>query len=193
MKKRNIFFAISLACLAVFVLFCAYLLKGDNVYSKETESVQNTPAKQNVKQDVKQEEQQKKASSAGPVPAVTSPATPAVQYMDNPQQAVNQSIPPAEDNNTSAENNCFVPGCEVGDIVKLGDVELLVTRATSKYKVIEITIKGNELEQKPKLVLQEPNRIIYEIPADVDINVDVTEKVQVNKSSLLDEGKKAGK
>ncbi len=166
MKRRNIFFAISFVCLSIFILSCAYLIKEDNTYS-------------NAQQE---EEQQKEASNTEPVPAIVNPVTPATKYTDSPQQTTSQLITPAEDNNAVIEDNYLVPGCKVGDIVKLGDVELLVTQATERYKVIEIAIEGNESGEQPKLILQEPDKIIYEIPADVDVNVDVSEKVHINKS-----------
>ena len=62
---------------------------------------------------------------------------------------------------------------------------MVVTKATNKHKVIDITITGNKSGQPPKPILVKPNRIVYEIPANVDLNVDLTEKTIIEKSSVF--------
>jgi len=115
----------------------------------------------------------------------------------NPNTAATSSSPASSSNAASAAaakiNSLINSESKVGDIVKLGDVEMMVTKSTARHKVIEITLSGNTPQQQPKLILMEYNRILYEIPADVDVNVDITEKVVIDKSPIVNEEKKAGK
>ena len=71
----------------------------------------------------------------------------------------------------------FITGAKVGDIIKLGDVEMQLTKAPTRHKIIDITLSGNSFDQPPELIRSENNRIMYEIPADVDVHMDVTEKI----------------
>lgn len=200
MTKRDIFFIVSLACLGIFILFGAYLWRENYVYSKEMDQNKDLYTKQ--LEELQKEEKTAKVSQSSP--SKTQPAN-SVGTTANPSAAVN---PPAAVNSGNVQNpspnpassssvknsTLFIaPGAKVGDIVKLGEVEMIVTKSTARYKVIDITLKGNTPEQPPRLVLTDNNRIVYEIPADVDVNVDVTEKTTIDKSPLFYGEQKAGK
>lgn len=193
MTRREIFFIVSLACLGVFILLGAYLLRGNPSYSKELESSQESFTKQ--LEELQKAEQTAKASQAN---SVKTQSTNPVSATTNPITAVTpgnvQNTQPGLAPTSAVKSNSFItPGCKVGDIVKLGEVEMIVTKSTARHKVIDITLKGNTPEQPPRLVLTENNRIVYEIPADVDVNVDVTEKTTIDKSPLFYGEQKAGK
>ena len=182
MNKREIFYLVSLACLGVFILIGIYLWQESNVYSREMEFNREYYAKQ-------AEELAKKETNNSPSPAAAnspgaSTSKPAAPASPGP---VAQPPPPAAAPKPApaANTNIIPPGCKVGDVVKMGDLEMVVTKATNKHKVIDITITGNKSGQPPKPILVKPNRIVYEIPANVDLNVDLTEKTIIEKSSVF--------
>lgn len=193
MTRREIFYIVSLACLGVFILLGAYLLKENVSYSNEMQSSKELYTGQ--AQELKKEEKAPKASQANPVK--TLPADPVSTATNPTTSTANGSVqnvqPDPVPQATLKSNNFTTPGCKVGDIVKLGEVEMIVTKSTARHKVIDITLKGNSLEQPPRLVLTENNRIVYEIPADVDVNMDVTEKTTIDKSPIFYGEQKAGK
>lgn len=189
MTKREIFFIVSLACLGIFILFGSYLWKENAVYSQEMEYSKGTYTKQAAEPQKKTIDSQ--ATSSNPVSNTTNPAAAVAPTVATPpgnvQAQQSNPAPPV------ALQSFITSGSKVGDIVKLGDLEMIVTKATARHKVIDITLKGNTPEQPPRLVLAENNRIVYEIPADVDVNMDVTEKVTIEKSPLFYGEQKAGK
>jgi len=182
MTRREIFLAGSLICLGIFILFGIYLWKENNANSKELELNKQTYARQ--AEELQNTDKKSKTSQA------TNSAT-ASATTGKTSNTTSKSTQPAANS-----NNLFTAGCKVGDIIRFGDVEMIVTQSTVRHKVIDITLDGNNSAQPPRLVLSENNRIVYEIPADVDVNVDVTEKVEIEKSPLFNfnnEEKKAGK
>lgn len=200
MTRREIFFIVSIACFGIFILIGAYLWRGNAVYSKEIDINKEIYTKQ--AEELQKEEKAAKVSQANPVktqsanpvgatanpPAAVNP-TPAV----TPGNVYNTPSNPAPPAAAKSSSSFIAPGCRVGDVVKLGDVEMIVTKSTARHKVIDITLKGNTSDQPPRLIRTENNRIIYEIPADVDVNVDVTEKTTIDKSPLFYGEQKAGK
>lgn len=199
MTRREIFIIVSLACLGIFILVGAFLWRENIINSKGIELNKESYTKQ--AEELQKEEKSTKVSQANPVK--TNPANP-VGSKANPPAAVNQThaATPGNVQNQQSDpaptaevksNNFIASGCKVGDVMKIGDVEMIVTKSTARHKVIDITLKGNTSEQPPKLVLTGNNRIVYEIPADVDVNVDVTEKTTIDKSPLFYGEQKAGK
>lgn len=193
MTRREIFYIVSLACLGVFILLGAYLLKENVSYSNEMQSSKEFYAGQT--EELKKEGKKPKASQANPVKAPsTNPVSIATDPTTTTATGNVQNMQPDSAPQAALKSNSFItPGCKVGDIVKLGDVEMIVTKSTARHKVIDITLKGNTPEQPPKLILTENNRIVYEIPADVDVNMDVTEKTTIDKSPIFYGEQKAGK
>jgi len=206
--RQEIFYMVSLACLGLLILLGVYIWKSNAAYPVETGYIAgqtNAPAEQGKSELQSAQELEGGGSDTAPAsvnqgtPATSGaatavkPATPAAPSAvpgSSPPGATSAATPSAAQNQApkttpAAKNNVIVPGCKVGDIITLGDVEMVVTKATNTYKVIDITITGNTSGQPPKLVLVNQNRIIYEIPADVDINVDLTEKTATEKSSLF--------
>jgi hypothetical protein len=189
--RREIFFIVSLTCFGIFILFGAYLLRGSSFHAKELEMNKQAHARQ-AEELLKEEKAAKinQVNSAGSQPvAPTSQSTENPAPVQTPAKAQNTTPSPAT---TTPQISSFnAPGCKVGDVINLGNVEMVVTKTTAKHKVIAITLKGNSSSEPPKLVLTDNHRIIYEIPADVDVNVDVTEKTILEKSPLIEQ--KAGK
>ncbi len=194
LTKRDIFFLVSVAFLGIFILTAAYLWRENYVYSRELAASTGNYAKQteellreekNAGVTSKQDNSQP-GSTANPSAAVNQPSA------ANPGNIQNQPANPAQPTAVKNSSSFTAPDTKVGDIVKLGEVEMIVTKSTAKHKVIDITFKGNTREQPPKLVLTENNRIVYEIPADVDVNVDITEKTVIDKSPLFYNDQKAG-
>ncbi len=193
MTRREIFFIVSLVCLGIFLLFGTYMWKETKANAKEMEFNKETYTKQ--LEELQKEEQAAKTGQTGT--ANTQPSSPANTAV-NPNTAATSSGSPKVSSNAAAAaaskiNSLINSESKVGDIVKLGDVEMIVTKSTARHKVIEITLTGNTPQQQPKLILMEYNRILYEIPADVDVNVDITDKIVIDKSPIVDEEKKAGK
>lgn len=139
---------VSIACLGVLILCGTFIWKEEAVYVKESSAA--------IESDTNVTEPQKTAA----VPA-------APYYSANPQLSP-QPDPP---------ENVPISGAKVGDIIKLGDVEMQVTKAPARHKIIDITLNGNSFDQPPELIRSENNRIMYEIPADVDVHMDLTEKI----------------
>lgn len=83
-------------------------------------------------------------------------------------------------------------GYKVGDVVRFGDVEMIVTRSVVNNKVIDITIAGNDSKQLPKLVSIDNNRIIYEVPAVTDVSVAVRDKATVEEKQVFSGKEEAG-
>lgn len=216
MTRREIFFLVSLACLGVLILIGAYLWKENRAFSRDLDEVYTRQA-----EDLQKEEKDAKVSqaypgknmltkpslfaatpkvapapgtvgtgSAGPTQASPAPATPGNVHSPAPAPAP-PAPPPAPP--APAKSSYIALGAKVGDIVKLGDVEMIVTKSTARHKVIDITLKGNDPDQAPRLILTDNNRIVYEIAADVDVNVDVTEKTTIDKSPIFYGEQKAGK
>lgn len=191
MTKREMFFIISLACLGIFILIGAYLLGESRAYSKEI-AVKESFAQQ--ESETPNGSDNSKTSQNNSVPTNTANTTTNPTSSASPKTATNstaaatpdsvknQSSSPTPTPATAKINYSFIPGSKVGDIVKIGDVEMIVTKSTARHKVIDITLKGNTSNQPPRLVLTDNNRIVYEIPADVDVNMDVTGKTVVDKS-----------
>ena len=184
MTRREIFFIVSLVCLGIFILIGAYLWRENSINSKEMEL-----NKENYSSEV--EELQKKAATTEVTqdkstenktadPASTPKNQPTATTSGNTQNPQSNTAPPADNSKSFA-----VPECKVGDVVKLGGAEMVVTKSAVRHKIIDITIKGSTSDQPPKLIRSEKNRITYEIPADVDINVDVTEKTVTDKAPLV--------
>lgn len=197
MSRREIFFFVSLAYLGIFILIGAYLWKENRTYYRDFEGINTSQAEDLQKEETDFQVSQTNsgkalatkqapgsnaskvaavpgavsAGSTGTVKSAPSPAAPATTPAPSPAPA------PAKSSNTAL-------GAKVGDIVQLGDVEMIVTKSTVRHKVIDITLKGNNSSQPPKLVLSDKNRIVYEIPVDVDVNFDVTEKTIIDKSPV---------
>lgn len=189
MTRREIFIILSIACFGLFILSGAYLWRENNLNAKELE----------LKKEIfsqKAEELQKEEKAAPTNQAAPSVSKSANSAKTDPNQAAaaqaRTQTPPATVP-AAKTNSLSPPGCKVGDVVKMGNVEMVVVKSTSRHKVIDITLKGNTSGEPPKLVFTDTNRIIYEIPSDADVNVDVTEKTTVEKSPLLGEEEKAGK
>jgi len=159
--------------------------KETTVNVKEMEFNKETYTKQ--LEELQKEEQPAKIGQTGT--ANTQPSSPAKTAV-NPNTAATSS---SQQSSAAKINSLINSESKVGDTVKLGDVEMIVTKSTARHKVIEITLTGNTPQQQPKLILMEYNRILYEIPAEVDINVDITEKIVIDKSPIVYEEKKAGK
>lgn len=204
MTRREIFHLVSLVCLGIFVLIGTYLWKESRVYSNEKELERHYYARQTQEMAEANEAQSPSKSSTndtsnpGTSTANPTPANPgsAAQQLTSagaaptPAPLLTAPSTPTQPDPTPTANNIVAPGCKVGDIVKLGDVEMVVTKTTNKHKVIDITIMGNTSGKQPKRVLVEPNRIIYEILEDVDINVDLTEKTVIEESPISIKKKK---
>ncbi|WP_169726462.1 hypothetical protein [Desulfotruncus alcoholivorax] len=144
------------------------------VYIWQGEIVHSTESGTNIESDAIVAEQQENPAVPDnqPVkkPATTPvPATP--YYSANPQPSPQADLP----------EQAFISGTKVGDIIKFGDVEMQVTKAPARHKIIDITLSGNSFDQPPELIRSENNRIMYEIPADVDVHMDVTEKIVFNQ------------
>ncbi|TEB09524.1 hypothetical protein [Pelotomaculum propionicicum] len=198
MTRREIFYCVSLACLGIFILVAAYMwgesraqskeiIFNKDSYSRQAEETAN-PVKSQPANSVSAATNPTVAASSTPASIPATTLTPAVVATplttENPGNAQASSANPAP--TVTAKNNYFVAtGTKVGEIVKIGDVEMIVTKSTARHKVIDITLKGNTSDQPPRLVLTENNRIVYEIPADVDVNMDVTEKTVVDKSPVF--------
>lgn len=207
MNKREIFFIVSLACLGIFILLGVYLWK-ENYASKKTVEF-NKESYAGQAEDPRNGEKAAGAARtgqtqpAGSVPAAKNTGTAATtgkgqDQPANPEAGANPGSVPGPPSSPSLQaaakiNSIIASGSKVGDIIKFGDVEMVVTKSTARHKIIDITLKGNTSEQPPKLILSKDNRIIYEIPADVDINVNVTEKTVIDKSPPFYGGEKAGK
>lgn len=180
MTKRNVFFIVSIACLGIFILFGAYVWQGDTVYSNEVNTSNEAYAEQ-----AKEPQENAIVLEDQPVKIAETLPVPATPYYTSESQ---------EPSTPELQDKTSIPGAKVGDIIKLGDVEMLVTKAPVRHKIIDITVEGNTSDKPPKLIRAENNQIIYEIPADVDIKMDVTEKITFDKSALYyeNEDKKAG-
>ncbi|SFG88924.1 hypothetical protein SAMN05660649_03031 [Desulfotomaculum arcticum] len=139
---------VSIACLGVLILCGTFIWKGETGYGEESIAANESAAE-----------------VAEPQKTAAAPATP--YYSASPQPSPQPD--PLE--------QMFISGAKVGDIIKLGDVEMQVTKAPAKHKVIDLTLSGNSLNQSPELIRSENNRIMYEIPADVDVHLDITEKI----------------
>lgn len=176
--RRDIFFVASLAFFGLIILMGIFLWRESALSSKELEFNREAYAKQ--LEELQKEADDAKASQA--TPGKNQPAkTPS--NAEKAEIAQNQPSKPAPA--AAAKGSVIVPGSKVGDIIKMGDVEMIVTQASARHKVIEINLKGNTSIQAPKLLVSENNRIVYEIPADVDVNVNITEKISVEKSPLF--------
>lgn len=211
MTRREIFFIVSLACSGIFILIGAYLLGESRAHLQEMAFNQESYAQQedekangsnNLKTSQTNPVKVQPTNTANTTTNQTAPASPKAALTPtaaaNPAASANPGNVQNPLSNTASSANVnnnyfFGPGCKVGDIVKLGDVEMIVTKSTARYKVIDITLKGNTSAQPPRLVLTDNNRIVYEIPADVDVNLDVTEKSVIDKSPLFNGDQKAGK
>jgi len=191
MTRREIFLAGTLICLGIFILFGIYLWKENNADSKEVELNKQTYTRQATElQNAEKNSTVPQTNQASTQPAGSATGSANTEKTPN---TTSRSAQPATNS-----NSLFNTACKVGDVIKFGDVEMLVTQSTVRHKVIDITLDGNNSAQPPRLVLSQNNRIVYEIPADVDVNVDVTEKIEIEKSPLLNninnkEEKKAGK
>lgn len=192
MTRREIFFIVSFVCLGIFLLFGIYMWKETKANVKEVEFSKEIYTEQ--LEELQKEEQPAKTGQTGTAKTQSSNTA---NTGVNPNTAATSSSPASSSNAASAAaakiNSLINSESKVGDTVKLGDVEMMVTKSTARHKVIEITLTGNTPQQQPKLILMEYNRILYEIPADVDVNVDITEKVVIDKSPIVNEEKKAGK
>lgn len=184
MTRREIFFIVSVACFGIFILIGGYLWRESQLQSQDIELNKQIYARQ--AEELKKEEEKAKTTPSAPSGNLsTKPAQPESNAAPAPQPAATATPGPPAKKSTAVppiSNSLLTQGYKVGDVVKLGNVEMIVTKSTSKHKVIDITITGNAPGQPPKLVLLENNRIVYEIPADVDINVDVTEKATIEKA-----------
>lgn len=198
-NRREIFYFVSLACLGIFILVVAYMWGESRAQSKimaidkeaftqQVEETQNggsnpaTPKNSTAKaQSTSTANTSTDTASANPKAESTTTTTVAAANQSNVQNPPSNSTSPVVVRNSYSID----PGSKVGDIVKLGDIEMIVTKSTARHKVIDITLKGNSADQPPRLVLTDNNRIVYEIPADVDVNVDVTEKTVTSKSPLF--------
>jgi hypothetical protein len=182
--RREIFFIVSVACFGIFILIGGYLWRESQLQSQDIELNKQIYARQ--AEELKKEEEKAKTTPSAPSGNLsTKPAQPASNTAPAPQPAATATPGPPAKKSTAVppiSNSLLTQGYKVGDVVNLGNVEMIVTKSTSKHKVIDITITGNAPGQPPKLVLLENNRIVYEIPADVDINVDVTEKATIEKA-----------
>lgn len=191
MTTRGIFFAGSLICLGIFILLGIYIWKGSGADTTETELNKQTYTKQS--QDLPKAETGVNTSKTNPVGTQSAgTGKPAASTTMTAENTSSQAANSASSSATKG-NKLFSSGYKVGDLIKLGDVEVVVTKSTSRHKVIDITLEGNSSDQPPKLVLSKSNRIVYEVPADVDVNIDVTEKTAIDQSPLLDNEKEAGK
>jgi len=200
-NKRDVFFIVSLACLGIFILLGAYLWKDNYVNAKTADSNQESYSGQVEGQ--RNEEKSAGAARtgqtepAGSVPAAKNLGPAATAGKGQNQPANPDSVPnPSSNPSLSAAakiNSILTSESKVGDVIKLGDVEMIITKSTSRHKIIDITLKGNTPEQPPKLIMAKNNRIIYEIPANVDVNVNVTEKTVIDRSPLSYGGEKPGK
>ncbi len=186
------FFIISLACLGVFILIGAYLLGESRAYSKEIAVKESFAQQENETPNGSSNSSQNNPVKVQPTNTANTTTNPT--STTSPKTVTNSTAAATPDSDKSQSsstatasaaakiNYSSVPGSKVGDIVKIGDVEMVVTKSSARHKVIDITLKGNTSNQPPRLVLTDNNRIVYEIPADVDVNMDVTEKTVVDKS-----------
>jgi biotin carboxyl carrier protein len=187
--RREIFYFVSLACLGIFILVAAYMWGESRAQSKIMASDQESISQQS--ETTKPQNNSVKAQSASTANTAAAQKTSSDQKAEStPTASANTGTVQNQTSSTApaavVKNNYFVgQGSKVGDIVKIGDIEMIVTKSTARYKVIDITLKGNTAEQPPRLVLADNNRIVYEIPADVDVNMDVTEKTVTSKSPLF--------
>lgn len=207
MTRQEIFYMVSLACLGLFILLGVYIWESSAANPVEAEFIAGQ-ADVTAEQWMSEPQPAQDLKAGGPdtaaaasvnqgtpaaTGAATAPAAPSAVPGSPPPNTASVAIPSAAQNQApkttpAANSSIIVPGCKVGDIITLGDVEMMVTKTTNTHKVIDITITGNTSGQLPKLVLVDQNRIVYEIPADVDINVDLTEKTVIEKSPLFNGG-----
>ena len=187
MTRREIFLIVSVACFGIFILTGAFLWRESPGQSQEKELNKQIYARQ--AEELKKKEAATQSAPAGnpsgkagkpAQPAPTKAPAPKPPATATPENALDPPPKPAPA--APVNNNLFTQGYKVGDVVKMGNVEMIVTRATSKHKIIEITIEGNTSGQPPRPILLENNRIVFEIPADVNINVDVSEKATIEKA-----------
>ncbi|MDF9407874.1 hypothetical protein L7E55_05790 [Pelotomaculum isophthalicicum JI] len=192
MSKKEIQLIGLLACLGFVIIIGVYLWRGASANSKEMETSKQAYAKQI--EDLQKAGKTDKSTQANSAGAQSTNSTQSAANQTTPAatSAIPNPAPTSTPASTVKSTNSIAAGSKVGDIVKLGDVEMVVTKSTTKYKVIDITLNGNTPDQPPKLLLTENNRIIYEIPADVDVDVNVTEKTKTDQSPLFNGVKKAG-
>jgi len=191
--RREIILIGLLVCLGIVTVFGAYLWKNNKANSKEMEANKQTYEKQ--AEELQKMEKTDKSTQVNPAGTQNAGST---QPAANPTAPATTNTVPNQPSTSTPQTavkstNSIAAGSKVGDVIKLGDVEMVVTKSTTKYKVIDITLKGNTSGQPPKLILTDNNRIVYEIQADVDVNVDVTEKTRIDQSPFFNEEKKAGK
>lgn len=192
MIRRDIFFVASLAFFGLFLFFGVYLWSADGASSQD--SGYTIDAKQ-------AEESQKEEKTVAVLQPSIAPdyLTGPVSPVKNPQIATNledDSVLPsstATQKTAKTNSNFIAPGSKVGDKVTIGDIEMVITKTTARHKVIDIILKGNNSNEQPKPLRVEKDQITYEIPADVDVNIDITEEITVDESPLLSEEQKAGK
>ncbi|TEB06617.1 hypothetical protein Psch_00149 [Pelotomaculum schinkii] len=198
MTRREIFFIVSLICLGIFLLIGACLWRQSISPIKAADNYQDSQRRQSeIVQTDNNASQTSKTTSAqtnsggakDKTTATTSPATspktnPPVQST-NPATATNSApAPSSAAQATALINNVIIPQeYQVGEFVKLGGLEMIVTKSTTRHKIIDITLTGNDTT--PKIILNEKNHIIYEVPADTSVNMDISEKVVVEKSPLF--------
>ncbi|OPX88879.1 MAG: hypothetical protein A4E52_01160 [Pelotomaculum sp. PtaB.Bin013] len=192
MSKKEIQLIGLLACLGFVIIIGVYLWRGASANSIEMETSKQAYAKQI--EDLQKAGKTDKSTQANSAGAQSTNSTQSAANQTTPAatSAIPNPAPTSTPASTVKSTNSIAAGSKVGDIVKLGDVEMVVTKSTTKYKVIDITLNGNTPDQPPKLLLTENNRIIYEIPADVDVDVNVTEKTKTDQSPLFNGVKKAG-
>lgn len=207
MTRREIFFLVSLAIFSVYILIGAYLWNEscafakirDGIYARQTEDLQKEEKDVIVPQDysvkslfIKPSQAAANTKAAGAYGAAGAGSAGTVQAA--PGSVQRSSPAPVSPVSPSPVINVYsAMGAKVGDLVKLGDVEMIVIKSTAKHKVIDITLKGNDTGQPPRLVLSTNDRIVYEIDADVDVNMNVTEKTTIDKSPIFYGVQKAGK
>ncbi|HBC94006.1 MAG TPA: hypothetical protein DCZ10_14195 [Pelotomaculum sp.] len=188
MTRREIFFIISLVCLGIFLLIGACLWRQNISAAKAPDNYQDSRSSQSEIARQTTNTTGTQTNSAGAKDKTTATASPKINppvQSTNPTTEANSapaasSAAPA----TALINNVIIPQeYQVGEFVKLGGLEMIVTKSTTRHKIIDITLTGNDTA--PKIILNEKNHIIYEVPADTSVNMDVSEKVVVEKSPLF--------
>lgn len=181
---------VSLACLGLFILLGIYIWKSSaatpvkmEYYAGQDAGQAGDPAGQETGEPQSRPNTKGNSTNTAETKKVNhaTPAKPGAVYGSTSQNAASTTTPSTAQNqipktNTTANGGINVPGSKVGDIIKIGDVEMVVTKVANTHKIIDITLTGNTTGQPPKLVLVDQNRIVYEIPAGVDIKVDLKEK-----------------
>ncbi len=172
MARREITLIIALAAISIFFIVGVYQIQQKGAYSS---SKSYNTATEEVISKGKEKEQKTNMKNSD---------TESIDEENAPEIELPLPSP------ASKKNKLNPFGYKVGDVIRFGDVEMVVTKSVVNNKIIDITIKGNDSKQPPKLVSIDNNRIIYEVPAVTDVNVAVRDKASVEENPVFSKKEK---